>query len=458
MSKVTPMDRIPKSKKAVVHVLGCKVNQAETAAMAKVLESRGYEVDPEASTPDLVLVNTCCVTEKAEGKSRRMVAQLAQRFPGSRLIVTGCLAEINPSGLEKLPGPPVLLGAFGKDHFVDFLDSESRTGKDPIHRRAGACHTFGDLGVSGMAGRGRAFLKIQDGCSQVCSYCIVPKARGPSRSLATDKVITYAATLAAAGHGEIVLTGIHLGSYGKDFGHAGVGLEDVLVKLLDQCAHVRFRLSSIEPQEVTSGLLELVAGHARMCRHFHIPLQSGDDEILKRMRRPYDSRFIEGLTEKILTRVSEACIGFDVMVGFPGEDDRSFERTVRLIEGSGAAYLHVFPFSPRPGTAAASFWPAVPKKTVRDRVGRLRSLSAALRTRYYQRFLGKILTAVPESAPGETNGAILARTDNYIPVRVRGRQETLLERSITVRLEGIVDGEVQGVLCAPLCECGKAFQ
>jgi len=438
------MNRVQTKKKAVVHVLGCKVNQAETAAMAKILEDRGYEVDPATFAPDLVLINTCCVTEKAEGKSRRMVARLAQRFPGSRVIVTGCLAEINPSALEQIPGSPVLLGTFEKDHFGDFLDCESTTGTGPVHRGAGTCRTFSDLGAFGMAGRGRAFLKIQDGCSQGCSYCIVPKARGRSRSLAAEKVLAYATALGAAGHGEIVLTGIHLGNYGRDLEpHAGV-LEDVLLRLLDECPEVRFRLSSIEPQEVTARLMELAAEHRRVCRHFHIPLQSGDDEILSRMRRPYDSHFIEEMTVRILTRVPEACIGFDVMVGFPGEDERSFERTVRLIEKSGAAYLHVFPFSPRPGTPAASFRPRVPQNVARERVGRLRALSAILRTRYYERFLEKTLTAVPESEPDEKNGSVLARTDNYIPVRVQGPAKMLLERSFAVRLERIVNGEVQG--------------
>jgi threonylcarbamoyladenosine tRNA methylthiotransferase MtaB len=444
MSKVTPMNKIQTRKKAVVHVLGCKVNQAETAAMAKVLEDRGYEVDPAASAPDLVLVNTCCVTEKAEGKSRRMVARLAQRFPGARLVVTGCLAEINPCGLEGIPGPPILLGTFEKDHFGDFLDGESSAGNGQTHRGAETCRTFSDLGACGMAGRGRAFLKIQDGCSQMCSYCIVPKARGRSRSLPTEKVVEYAFAL-AAGHGEIVLTGINLGSYGRDLGPTALGLDGLLELLLYECADVRFRLSSIEPQQVTPRLLELAAEHPRVCPHFHIPLQSGDDEILSRMRRPYDSMFIRKLTATLLKQVPEACIGFDVMVGFPGEDDGSFERTRGLIEGSGAAYLHVFPFSPRPGTLAASFRPRVPRNIVRERVGRLRSLSVALRTHFYECFLGEKLMAVPESGPDENNGTVLARTDNYIPVRVHGPVEMLSGCSFAVKLERFVDGELQGV-------------
>ena len=356
MSKAITTGTLRVRKKALVRVLGCKVNQAEAEAMARVLESRGYQIDPSADDPDLVVVNTCCVTSKAEGKSRRMVNRLADKFPGARMIVTGCLAEINASSLEKVAPGAVLLGTFEKDHFDEFIGEAPINARNEEQGGASACTTFVDLGPPGMRSRSRVFLKVQDGCSQSCAYCIVPAARGPSRSLPADKVLLHASNMDARGFAEIVLTGIHLGCYGRDL-DPPMGLEDLLERLVEECPTTRFRLSSVEPQEITPRLIELAAGHPRVCRHFHIPLQSGDDNILSRMGRPYDTAFIRDLMDRILTRAPETCIGLDIMVGFPGEDEESFRKTLTLIEDSGAAYLHVFPFSPRPGTPAASFRP-----------------------------------------------------------------------------------------------------
>jgi len=445
MSKAMKMNGSGSGKKAVVHVLGCKVNQAESAALARILEDKGYEIDPSATHPDLVLINTCCVTARAEGKSRRFVARLAKLHPEARLVVTGCLAEINPASLEKIISSAVILGTYEKDHFSDFLDHTEPVGPDQVHRGAARCREFGDLGTTGIPGRARAFLKIQDGCSQVCSYCIVPRARGPSRSLLPEKVIVHAAALESAGHSEIVLTGIHLGSYGRDLRPAQ-RLEDILVSLMAGCHRARFRLSSVEPQEISDGLIELAAADPRVCRHFHIPLQSGDDDVLRLMRRPYDSAFIEGLAGRIRGSIPDACIGFDVMVGFPGEDEASFRRTVGLIRRIAPAYLHVFPFSPRPGTAAAGFKSRVPAEIARKRVEELRSISRSMRKTFHEKFVGRNLTSVAESEPDLDSGTFIARTDNYIPVRVKCPVEKSPVGLFSVTLKCVKNGEVSGEL------------
>ncbi len=334
-------------KKAVVEVLGCKVNQAEAAAMIGILQSQGYVVDPAAQEPDLVLVNTCCVTSKAEAKSRRMANRLVEKYPSALVVVTGCLAEVNPSSIQEDMDRVVVLGTFEKDRFAEFLEKSDVT----VHRdqvtgrnhdgsgrvlRAGssACTTFVDQGCAGIPGRGRTFLKVQDGCSQRCSYCIVPSSRGPSRSLVADAVCAHARTLAGQGFSEIVLTGIHLGWYGRDLTPA-IGLQDLLERLLEECPTVRFRMSSVEPQEITPRLIELAATHPRVCRHFHIPLQSGDDEILSRMGRPYRTGFIRRLWEKILNAIPDVCVGLDIMVGFPGESEQSFLNTLSLVQELG---------------------------------------------------------------------------------------------------------------------------
>ncbi len=445
MSKQMSMNTENSVKKAIVRVLGCKVNQAEAAAMARVLENRGYQVDSDTRDPDLVVVNTCCVTAKAEGKSRRTVGRLAQKFPNATIVVTGCLAEVNPASLEGVNNDRVILGTYGKDHFEDFANSEALPGARGAVRTSPARWDFVDLGAPGIPKRSRAFLKVQDGCNQRCSYCIVPVARGRSRSLERDRVLSHALTLNRAGYAEIVLTGIHLGSYGRDL-EQRLGLEDLVEGLLQECPGVRFRMSSIEPQEITPRLIDLTAGHERLCSHFHIPLQSGDDEVLKRMRRPYTASAVRSIASAILNRVPDACIGFDVMVGFPGEDEHSFRKTVDLILSTRAAYLHVFPFSPRPGTPAADFEPRVPAAIARERVAELRNVSQELRREFYSHFIGRTMSAVLESESTTPGSTVVARTDNYIPVRFRKSDRTVTDRAFFVTLERLADDEVLGSL------------
>jgi threonylcarbamoyladenosine tRNA methylthiotransferase MtaB len=307
------------------------------------------------------------------------------------------------------------------------------------------CKTFADLGFRQIPGRSRNFLKIQDGCSQRCSYCIVPIARGPSRSLSPDAVLRQGKAMVDLGFSEIVLTGIHLGSYGRDL-HPATKLEDLLGSLVADCPTVRLRLSSIEPQEVTPAIIQLAAKGHGICRHFHIPLQSGDDKILSVMGRPYRTAFIRDLLRTIRSKAPDACVGLDVMVGFPGEDDDSFGRTLEFVNELAPSYLHVFPFSARPGTRAASFRPRVPAKLATERVERLRELSEELRRRFYSRFLGRSLVAVPESEPNPRNRRLIVRTDNYIPVTVTIPDDWNRPRMFEVVLERMVDGTVFGVI------------
>jgi len=403
------------NRTALVQVLGCKVNQAEAASLAGILEQNGYRIDSSAVEPDLALVHTCCVTMKAEGKSRRMISRLLGKYPSAKVLVSGCLAEINPSTLEALSERVVVLGAFDKDRLSEFLKAVGKSIPESSPGRSSLRRSFIDPGPSRLPGRSRAFLKIQDGCSSRCAYCIVPAARGPSRSLPRKSVIEHVRNLDEHGLVEVVLTGVHLGHYGRDL-QPRQCLEDLLDSLLDESTRPRFRLSSVEPNEITPRLIAMVSRNYRLCRHFHIPLQSGDDEVLNRMGRPYNTSVIRGFMEQIQDQVPDACVGFDIMVGFPGEDDASFIKTKSLIEDLKPAYLHVFPFSPRPGTAAAGFKPRVPEKIKGERVYELRSLSAKLRLNFYERFLGRKLRVAPESQSAD--GWITVRTDNYIPVTI----------------------------------------
>ncbi len=433
------------NKRAVVQVLGCKVNQAEAAAMAGILERNGFSISRECSEPDLILVNTCCVTAKAEGKSRRAVKRLVEKYPSASVLVTGCLAQIKPSSLSGLSERVSALGTFEKEHFAEIVQNGRQNLRGFLPQSLSTCNNFNDMGVRGISGHARTFLKVQDGCSQGCTYCIVPTARGPSRSLSPDAVVTHAQDLAEEGFAEIVLTGIHLGHYGRDLSPRTC-LEDLLERLLAGCPSTRFRLSSVEPQEVTPRLIALTAEHPMVCRHFHIPVQSGDDGILKRMARPYRSSSLRDLQKQIVAHIPDACVGLDIMVGFPGEDEASFQRTEAFIRESGPAYLHVFGFSPRPGTPAAQFTPRVPAAEARRRVETLRGLSASLRQSFYERFLGCDFTVVPESRSEDADGLVTARTDNYIPVRVRVSPALSNCPTLEVTLERIEGGEVLGVV------------
>jgi len=440
MSKPMRMEQIRTTKTAVIHCLGCKVNQAEAAAMTQILEDTGFHVDPNADDPAVVIVHTCCVTSRAESKSIRAVGRVADRFPAARLIVTGCLAEVAPASLRRCACDAVILGAREKAGLAAHLGKKCTSGN--IANTDGES-TFVDLGAAGIPGRARAFLKVQDGCSQRCSYCIVPIARGPSRSLPPQRAIAQAVKLFNQGYAEIVLTGVHLGAYGRDL-QPVCTLETLIEDILEQCPEVRVRLSSMEPQEITPQLIDLARRHHRFCRHFHIPLQSGDNRTLGRMGRPYDSALIDRLSHEILSEVPEACIGLDVMVGFPGEDEASFHKTLDLVLRCGAAYLHVFPFSPRPGTPAAHFNPRVPDQAIRDRVQELRQLSSELRLQFYSRFLGSTLDAVVESNPATPGGPMLVRTDNYILVRLVAGDHMPGEKVFPVILDEVLGNDVVG--------------
>ncbi|MGO9120615.1 MAG: tRNA (N(6)-L-threonylcarbamoyladenosine(37)-C(2))-methylthiotransferase MtaB [Desulfomonilaceae bacterium] len=434
------------NRTALVQVLGCKVNQAEAASLARILQQNGYRIDDKTAEPDLVLIHTCCVTMKAEGKSRRTVNRLVEKYPSSKILVTGCLAEVSPSNLAKISDNIIVLSAVDSNSFYEVINADGKpisatATESPLGR-----NKFMDLGPSGIPGRSRTFLKIQDGCSQCCTYCIVPTARGPSRSLSAQLVVDHARNLGEKGFDEIVLTGVHLGHYGRDL-QPRLCLEDLLERLLDQCPNSRFRLSSVEPNEISFRLIELASGNPRLCRHFHIPFQSGDDEVLNRMRRPYNTSMIRNLMERIQSRVPDVCVGFDIMVGFPGEDESAFINTKNLIKDLRPAYLHVFPFSPRPGTAAAVFEPRISEKTKRRRVEELRALSASLRQSFYNRFLGKNFSVVSESL--SPRGLITARTDNYIPVRLHLPPSFHNKSEFEIIIEKIESDKVWGKVAEP---------
>ena len=396
--------------------LGCRLNAYETDAVVEELASLCGASRVEApELADLVLVNTCCVTGKAQARSRKTLRSLARRTEGL-VVATGCVAEVYPEDLE-VDGVIVVpnTGKAGIARLVAArLGVEIAPGGDP-----GADNVIFPAMAPAGAARTRSFLKVQDGCDNRCSYCIVPHARGPSRSQPREEVLAQAERLRGAGYREIVLTGVDQVSYGLDLYGSEYGLPDLVRDLL-RLGGFRLRISSMEPVGLTPHMLARMALPG-VCRHFHLPLQSGSDRILQRMTRGYGRREEEELLERIDRLFPGAAVGADVIVGFPGETDADFAQTLDLLSAFGVSYLHVFPFSARPGTPAASMDDMLSPHVIADRARVLRELGSEARTGFRMSQLGSDALCLVEGR--EMDGATVGMTDNYIPVLLRGGSE-----------------------------------
>jgi|FaiFalFF_MnMetaG_3_1042247.scaffolds.fasta_scaffold00036_29 threonylcarbamoyladenosine tRNA methylthiotransferase MtaB len=337
---------------------GCKLNQADSEALARQFRERGHEVVPVGEGVDIFILNTCTVTHTADAKARQALRAASRRNPNALIVATGCLAERDPEGLRSLPGVSLVLGNAAKGTLASRVLAMVG-GDDPP-----SCPPGGVLSPP-LLGRTRAFLKIQEGCNQVCAFCIVPKVRGRERSVPLQEVVRQAQMREAEGYQEVVLTGTQLGGYGYEWG--GEGLAALLRALLAQTRLPRIRVSSLQPQEITPALLDLWQD-PRLCPHFHIPLQSGSDAVLRRMRRRYTRRQYEEAVERIRRSLPWAAITADVIVGFPGETEADFQETVEVCRQVGFARVHLFPYSPRPGTSAFHFPDQVPPQVKRQRL------------------------------------------------------------------------------------------
>ena len=426
-------------KRVAITTLGCKVNQYESSALAGKFEERGYEVVPFAAEADVYVINTCTVTGRSDYQSRQLIRRAARRNPGAIIAVTGCYAQVAPQELEPMPEVTLVAGS-----------AEKMTLPERIDALAGSRHEIqvGDIGqvkemdfhaAPAFPGHTRAFLKIQDGCDASCSYCIVPRARGTSRSLPLQDALEEIRSLGRSGYREIVLTGIHMGLYGKDL-VPSVRLLDILRVVEEEASVQRLRLSSLEPAEVTDDLIAFAAGSRVLCPHFHIPLQSGDNGILSAMKRNYDRAFFERLIDKIHTNVPRAAIGIDVMTGFPGEDENAFRNTFGLIEALPVTYLHVFPYSKRPGTPAAVMAGQIGGKTKKERAGRLRQLGTRKKEAFARSFVGSEMTVLIEGKEGKGTNSMQGLTDNYLTVRIDRDDPALVNRIASVLMTGEKDG------------------
>jgi len=435
-------------KQFMIKTLGCKVNQFESEAIAAALEAEGWHREADGPVA-LCIVNTCTVTGRAAMQSRQALRRLRREHPGALVVAAGCYATIDPGALRATGGVDLIVGHAAKHRLPELIrDRQGDAGHTPevidASDRPGAFPGYPVVPV-GVGDRARPFLKIQDGCNAFCTYCIVPHARGRSVSMPAAEVLTRLEVFAAAGYAEVVLTGIHLGAYGRELPGTSSLLD--LLQHVDQDPDLpRIRLSSIEPLELTDEIIDLAGRSDRICDHFHIPLQSGADRILKKMGRPYSAEVFTGRVERIRRQLPRAAIGADLLVGFPGEDEAAFGATFDLIHGLPLTYLHVFPFSPRRGTPAFDYPDHVSPSIIRERCRRLRDLGERKKAVFARRQNGTTTAIRVEDHRDRETSCLKGVTANYLTILLDD-EDDLQGQVVSVRIGEYLEGlRVRGVV------------
>ena len=423
--------------RASYHTLGCKLNFSETSAIGMQLASRGIVKALPEETPDIVVVNTCSVTEVADKKGRSLIRRLRSRWPEATLVVTGCYAQLKPQEVAAIEGVDIVLGSDEKLRIADFLEQWETDRRSRV-----AVHDYLDIrefrGACERGDRTRYWLKVQDGCDYFCTYCTIPFARGRSRSGRIDELVAEAEKAAAAGGKEIVLTGVNVGCFGKDTG------EDFLelLKRLDSVEGIeRYRISSIEPNLLTEDILQWIARDSRaFMPSFHIPLQSGSDEVLRLMNRRYRTALFTDRIAMIRDLIPDAFIGVDIIAGARGETYGEWEKSYAYAETLQVSRYHVFPYSERPGTKALGIDHQVSQEEKHRRVAMLTKLSDEKLRAFSRHFSGKVRPVLWEHPDAEEEGMMYGHTDNYL--RVRANAAASLYNTITAaRIDGFVDAE-----------------
>ena len=426
------------TKRIAFHTLGCKLNFSETATISRDFTRHGFEQVDYRDQADVYVLNTCSVTENADKEARKLIRQAKRRNPNSSVAVIGCYAQLNPNEIANIDGVDLILGAEEKFNLIKYLDQiEFNDSATIIQSNIDYVHKFKPSYSSGE--RTRAFLKVQDGCDYTCSFCTIPLARGKSRSDTIEKTIEMAKQVAATKTKEIVLTGVNIGDFGK-------GTDETFFDLIQQLNDLkgidRIRLSSIEPNLLTDDIIEFCAGSKKFMHHFHIPLQSGSNKILSTMRRRYKSELYKNRVEKIKQMIPDACIGVDVIVGFPGETNDDFLETYNFLNELDIAYLHVFTYSERLNTDAMKIRKSVPKEIRVQRSKMLHILSDKKQRYFNDQFIDTTRLVLFEK---RKNGELYGYTDNYIQVRINGGIK-LINSILPVKLlsnhGNMVDGNI----------------
>lgn len=413
-------------KTALYFTLGCKLNFSETSTIARLLQSVGVREVRAGEKADICVINTCSVTEVAEQKGRQAIHRIIKDNPGAFVIVTGCYAQLNPQKLASIEGVDLVMGADRKGDILNFIDFNKRARGECLTKPIREVNNF--IPSCSRGDRTRYFLKVQDGCNYYCTYCTIPFARGNSRNAPIASLVQQAREAAAEGGHEIVLTGVNIGDFGRSTGETFFNL----VKALDRVEEIdRYRISSIEPNLLTEEIIDFVAQSRAFMPHFHIPLQSGSDEVLRLMHRRYDTAFFAQKIAYVKKVIPHAFIGVDVIVGTRGESDALFEECEAFLRGLDVSQLHVFPYSERPGTQALKIEGAVPQPVKHSRCQRLMELSEEKRLAFYARHRGETATVLFERP---RTRLLHGFTPNYIRVEVEGGSPAWENQLMQVRL------------------------
>jgi threonylcarbamoyladenosine tRNA methylthiotransferase MtaB len=432
--------------RVAIATLGCKVNAYDTATKADRLRAAGCTMVDADEPADVVIVNSCTVTDVADAESRRLARRARRHNPAARVILTGCYAQTKPTEAARETAIDHVIGLNRLDALVEAVTAATpavpriEVGNS---RREARVATFGARTFTGQT---RAFLKVQEGCDLFCTFCIVPMARGKSRSLGPREILAELEGLAARGFQEVVLTGVHLGGWGEDL-TPRVGLPWLLDALVEQGLFRRIRLSSIDPHEVDEALVRRMAASPAICPHLHVPLQAADDGVLARMRRRYDTALAAERLAMIRELLPDASIGTDLIAGFPGEDDAAFERTLRFVADSPITYAHVFPYSVRTGTTAAKLDGQVPAPVITERARRLRALMEEKRIAFARRFDGADAEVLVETTRDPQTGTLRGYTRNYLRARLAG-PDGWMGQVVPVRLRVAGGGRIEATAAA----------
>lgn len=429
------------SKTVAFLTLGCKVNQDETEAMEAIFVQNGYQLVNFEETADVYVVNTCTVTHLSDRKSRQMLRRARKNNSQAVVIATGCYAQIAAAEILSLADVDLVVGNNQRTKIVQLAEqfAKDQQKRAVVENSAGFKH-FEELPMERMIERTRAYLKVQDGCEQFCTYCIIPYARGPLRSRSLESTLAEAKKLEEAGFKELILTGIHLGAYGQEQPEQQLNITALCRKILQETSIARLRLGSIEPMEVTDELIALIASTHRMCRHLHLPLQSGHDDILAQMHRPYRTDDYRQKLLEIRRSIPDIAISTDLMVGFPGENDDHFRKCLAFCDEMAFSNMHIFKYSPRTGTPAAEYAQQIDAAVKDSRSKRMADVAAKNSTLFMQRFVGQQMLVLCEEQ--DKYGLWTGHTDNYLKVSFTG--EATRGDLVWVSLERIGKKELIG--------------
>ena len=425
---------------AAFYTLGCKVNQYETEAMIELFKNEGYEICDFSEKADVYVINTCSVTHMGDRKSRQMIRRAKKQNPKAVIAVSGCYSQTAPEEILFIDGVNLVIGNKGRNKITSLIENLTCESKVNAVSDIMSTHDFEELHIENYTDRTRAYIKIQDGCSQFCSYCIIPYARGPVRSRPESEIISEIEKLTKKGFTEIILVGIHVASYGKDL--KNTSLEDLLIKV-DKIEGVkRIRMSSIEPMTLNKEFVEKVKASTKLCPHFHISLQSGCDETLKRMNRHYTTDKYLEIVNGLRDAFSECAITTDIMVGFPGETDEEFDKTAEFVKKADFAEAHVFMYSQRKGTPAAKRPDQIAPQIKEERSKKIIELTNQSRDKFLSQFVGQVKEVLFEQIVG---GYFEGKTANYITVRIK-TNENLQGIYKNVLFEELKDGVIYGTI------------